>query len=60
MQLNLRGGTEVAKIVKYLTNKNISVMGHIGLLPQSSTKYKLKGRKTKEHKKISRRCNCHF
>lgn len=50
--IKLEGGTEVAKIVKYLTNKNISVMGHIGLLPQSSTKYKLKGRKTKEHKKI--------
>jgi len=50
--IKLEGGTKVAKIVEYLTNKNISVMGHVGLLPQSSTKYKLKGRKTNENKKI--------
>ena len=50
--IKLEGGTKVAKIVKYLTSKNISVMGHIGLLPQSSTKYKLKGRKINENKKI--------
>ena len=42
--IKLEGGTNVKNIVKHLTRKNIPVMGHVGLLPQSSTKYKLKGK----------------
>ena len=49
--IKLEGGTNVKNIVKHLTRKNIPVMGHVGLLPQSSTKYKLKGKKNSEYKK---------
>jgi len=50
--IKLEGGQSVTNIVKHLTKKNIPVMGHVGLLPQSSTKYKLKGKKNSEYKKI--------
>ena len=33
--VKLEGGIKVAPIIKYLTDKGIQVMGHIGLLPQS-------------------------
>ena len=50
--IKLEGGKNVTNIVKYLSKKNISVMGHVGLLPQSSKKYKLKGKRISEYKKI--------
>ena len=50
--VKLEGGKKIIKIVKYLTNRGIPVMGHIGLLPQSSTKFKLKGKNFGERIKI--------
>ena len=42
--VKLEGGKKIVNIIKYLTKKGIPVMGHIGLLPQSSTVFKLKGK----------------
>jgi len=50
--IKLEGGKRIANIVKYLTRKKIPVMGHIGLLPQSSTIFKVKGKKIDQRKKI--------
>jgi len=50
--VKLEGGKKIIEIVKYLTNRGIPVMGHIGLLPQSSTKFKLKGKNFGERIKI--------
>ena len=50
--IKLEGGKKVAKIIKYLVDKGIPVMGHVGLLPQSSTGFKLKGKSFMQRKKI--------
>jgi 3-methyl-2-oxobutanoate hydroxymethyltransferase len=51
--LKLEGGGKIINIIKYLINKNIPVMGHIGLLPQSERgKFKFKGRSLFERKRI--------
>ena len=50
--VKLEGGKKISNIVKYLTKKKIPVMGHIGLLPQSSNKFKLKGKNQLDRKKI--------
>jgi 3-methyl-2-oxobutanoate hydroxymethyltransferase len=51
--LKLEGGEKIINIIKYLINKNIPVMGHIGLLPQSERgKFKFKGRSSFERKRI--------
>jgi len=50
--VKLEGGKKVANIIKYLTKKGIPVMGHIGLLPQSSNVYKLKGKNSFQKKQI--------
>ena len=42
--VKLEGGKKMAKIIKYLVEKGIPVMGHVGLLPQTSTNYKVKGK----------------
>ena len=42
--VKLEGGKEIVNIIKHLTRKGIPVMGHIGLLPQSSTVFKLRGK----------------
>ena len=42
--IKLEGGKKIASIIKYLTKKGIPVMGHVGLLPQTSTNFKEKGR----------------
>ena len=42
--VKLEGGKKISPIVRYLTRKNIPVMGHVGLLPQSTKSYKLKGK----------------
>ncbi len=49
--IKLEGGTDMAETIKYLTARNIPVMGHIGLQPQSVLKdggYKVKGRTNHE------------
>jgi len=50
--VKLEGGKKIFDIIKYLTKKGIPVMGHIGLLPQTSRFYKVKGKSYKEEKKI--------
>ena len=50
--IKLEGGKKIAKIIKYLVDKGIPVMGHVGLLPQSSTGFKLKGKNFMQRKKI--------
>ena len=50
--VKLEGGKEIINIVKYLTSKGIPVMGHIGLLPQSSLSFKIKGKKLNQKNKI--------
>ena len=50
--IKLEGGKKVAKIIKYLVDKGIPVMGHVGLLPQSSTGFKLKGKNFMQRKEI--------
>tara|TARA_Y100000590_G_scaffold447082_1_gene581750 strand:+ start:3039 stop:3818 length:780 start_codon:yes stop_codon:yes gene_type:complete len=50
--IKLEGGTEIVNIIKYLTRKGISVMGHIGLLPQTTKKFKVKGKNFLQQKKI--------
>ena len=42
--IKLEGGKKIVKIIKYLIKRGIPVMGHVGLLPQTSTNYKVKGR----------------
>ena len=50
--IKLEGGKEIVNIIKYLTKRNIPVMGHIGLLPQTSKKFKVKGINSSQEKKI--------
>ena len=50
--VKLEGGKKVSKIIKFLVSKGVSVMGHIGLLPQSSKNFKFKGKTTTEKKRI--------
>tara|TARA_B100000700_G_scaffold330744_2_gene458760 strand:- start:680 stop:1462 length:783 start_codon:yes stop_codon:yes gene_type:complete len=50
--IKLEGGKKIINIVKYLVKKGIPVMGHIGLLPQHSKKYKIQGKKLIQKKEI--------
>jgi len=50
--VKLEGGKTIVNIIKHLVDKGIPVMGHIGLLPQSSKKFKFKGKNYTQRKKI--------
>jgi len=50
--IKLEGGKKIIDIVKHLSKKGIQVMGHVGLLPQYSKKFKLKGKNLKQRKQI--------
>ena len=50
--VKLEGGKKIVNIIRYLTKKGIPVMGHIGLLPQSSKVFKLKGKNLIQKKQI--------
>ena len=50
--VKLEGGKKIVSIIKYLIKKGIPVMGHIGLLPQSSKVFKLKGKNLIQKKQI--------
>ena len=51
--IKLEGGKKIINIVKYLIKRQIPIMGHIGLLPQSEKgRFKFKGRKPIERVKI--------
>ena len=50
--VKLEGGKKEINTIKYLIGKGIPVMGHVGLLPQTSKKFKLQGQSTTQKKKI--------
>ena len=50
--IKLEGGKKISKIIKHLVEKGIPVMRHVGFLPQSSNKFKLKGKNIYEKKII--------
>ena len=50
--VKLEGGKKIVNIIKYLTKKGIPVMGHVGLLPQTSTNFKVKGKNFFQIKQI--------
>ena len=50
--IKLEGGKKIINIIRYLVKKNIPVMGHVGLLPQYSSNFKLKGKNLFQRKKI--------
>ena len=50
--VKLEGGKKIVNIIKHLTKKRIPVMGHIGLLPQTSSNFKAKGKNFTQRKKI--------
>jgi 3-methyl-2-oxobutanoate hydroxymethyltransferase len=52
--IKLEGGKKVFKIIKTLIKNKIQVMGHLGVLPQSATSFKFKGKNTTERKNILR------
>ena len=52
--IKLEGGKKEAGTIKYLIHKKIPVMGHVGLLPQTSKNFKLQGKNFTQRKKILR------
>ena len=52
--VKLEGGKKVFQIIKTLIKNKIQVMGHLGVLPQSATSFKFKGKNTAERKNILR------
>ncbi len=50
--VKLEGGSKIGNIVKYLVKKKIPVLGHIGLLPQTSSSFNVKGKNFIERDKI--------
>ena len=52
--VKIEGGKKVCQIIKTLIKNKIPVMGHLGVLPQSATNFKFKGKNTTERKNILR------
>ena len=52
--IKLEGGKKVVQIIKTLIKNKIPVMGHLGVLPQSATNFKFKGKEKAERKIILR------
>ena len=52
--VKLEGGKKVIQIIKTLIKNKISVMGHLGVLPQSAKNFRFKGKETAERKTILR------
>ena len=50
--VKVEGGKEIISIIKYLTMKGIPVMGHVGLLPQTTSNFKVKGKNFIQKRKI--------
>ena len=50
--IKIEGGKKIANTVRYLIKKGIPVMGHVGLMPQHSLDFKLKGKNSAQRKKI--------
>ena len=52
--VKLEGGKKIINQIKLLTKNKVPVMGHLGLLPQSTKgKFKSKGKTTKEIKQLN-------
>jgi 3-methyl-2-oxobutanoate hydroxymethyltransferase len=52
--VKLEGGKKVFQIIKTLVKNKIQVMGHLGVLPQSATSFKFKGKNIAERKNLLR------
>ena len=52
--VKLEGGKKVFQVIKTLIKNKIQVMGHLGVLPQSATNFKFKGKNIIERKNILR------
>ena len=52
--VKLEGGKKIIKVIKILIKNKIPVMGHLGVLPQSATNFRFKGKETSERKIILR------
>jgi 3-methyl-2-oxobutanoate hydroxymethyltransferase len=52
--VKIEGGKKVYKIIKILIKNKIPVMGHLGVLPQSATNFKFKGKNITERKNLLR------
>ena len=52
--VKLEGGKKVIQIIKTLIKNKISVMGHLGVLPQSAKNFRFKGKEKAERKIILR------
>ena len=50
--IKLEGGIKIVNIIKYLVQKGIPVIGHVGLMPQTSINFKVKGKNFVQKKKI--------
>ena len=50
--IKLEGGKKIVEIIRYLTKRGIPVMGHVGLLPQTSANFKTKGKNFIQKKQI--------
>ena len=50
--VKLEGGKKIVNIIKYLIKRKIPVMGHVGLLPQTSKNFKVRGKNIIQEKKI--------
>lgn len=52
--VKVEGGIEISETIKYLVQKKINVMGHLGMLPQKikNKQFKVYGQNDKEKKKI--------
>lgn len=53
--VKLEGGAEMAETVRFLTERGVPVMGHVGLIPQSLNVlggYRARGRKSEEARRI--------
>ena len=51
--IKLEGGSKIKEIIKHLVKNNVSVMGHIGVLPQSiKGKFKYKGKAEQEKRQL--------
>ena len=50
--VKLEGGKKIVNVIKYLTKRGIPVMGHIGLLPQTSSDFRVKGKNNAQRKHI--------
>jgi len=50
--IKLEGGVKIVNIIKYLVKKGIPVVGHVGLMPQTSANFKVKGKNFVQKKQI--------